>query len=553
MPTDDTQARLRRRVYLILIAVGTGAMLGRILALDAIDRTAVQEYRIQSALNKKFKDLDKAAKALEQQGYDEDQIEEALQIKEKRRKEENRLRALIDLRRPFLSANDRSRWCTVRALVEPDMRVEGAPYAIDKVIQGPSWDTIDMVKHNRRFEGPGEETLQRSEDNEQVILNWDGQQVDGHLYSSKPPLLPTLMAGEYWVIYRLTGATLGKHPFEIGRFMLITINVIPLVICFLLLSRLVERFGTTDWGRLFVMAAAVFATFLTTFAATINNHLPAAVCAAITLYAAVPIWFDEERRPRHFVLAGFFAALMAANELPALSLFAVVSLALLWKAPRQTLLAYVPAALVVAGGFFGTNWIAHRSLIPAYLNRGGGGAGDWYDYTYIRGAKGGLAEEIPSHWKNPSGIDKGGSSWGVYATNVIIGHHGIFSLTPIWLLSIAGVVMWLWKSRDRRLRELAAAIGGVSLVCLAFYLYKWQTYGNYGGMTSGLRWMFWFAPLWLLAMLPAVDALGRRAWTRGVSLVLLAVSVLSASYPIWNPWSHPWLMDFCYYMDWIAR
>ena len=30
-------------------------------------------------------------------------------------------------RRPFLSANDRSRWCTVRALVEDDMRVAGVP------------------------------------------------------------------------------------------------------------------------------------------------------------------------------------------------------------------------------------------------------------------------------------------------------------------------------------------------------------------------------------------------------------------------------------------
>ena len=28
---------------------------------------------------------------------------------------------------------------------------------------------------------------------------------EGHLYSSKPPLLATLMAGEYWVIHKLTG------------------------------------------------------------------------------------------------------------------------------------------------------------------------------------------------------------------------------------------------------------------------------------------------------------------------------------------------------------
>jgi len=38
---------------------------------------------------------------------------------------------------------------------------------------------------------------------------------------------------------------------------------------------------------MFVMAAAAFGTFLTTFAVTINNHLPAAVCAAVAVYATV--------------------------------------------------------------------------------------------------------------------------------------------------------------------------------------------------------------------------------------------------------------------------
>ncbi len=96
--------------------------------------------------------------------------------------------------RPFLSANDRSRWATVRALVEH------GTYAIDDIVSQPNWDTIDMVKHRGR----------------------DGQP---HLYSSKPALFPTLMAGEYWVIHKLTGWTLGTHPYEIGRFMLLTINV----------------------------------------------------------------------------------------------------------------------------------------------------------------------------------------------------------------------------------------------------------------------------------------------------------------------------------------
>ena len=57
-----------------------------------------------------------------------------------------------------------------------------------------------------------------------------------HLYSSKPTLLTTILAGEYWLINRITGATLGDYPYEVGRFMLITINVVPLAIYFWLLG-----------------------------------------------------------------------------------------------------------------------------------------------------------------------------------------------------------------------------------------------------------------------------------------------------------------------------
>jgi len=49
-------------------------------------------------------------------------------------------------------------------------------------------------------------------------------------------------------------------------------------------------------------------------------------------------------------------------------------------------------------------------------------------------------------------------------------------------------------------------------------------------------------------MLPAADSLARRRWTRGLGLILLALSVLSGTYPTWNPWTHPWLMNFMQYL-----
>jgi hypothetical protein len=501
---QDSSARLRRMMYAILICLGIGSMLGRILAVDQVDDSAKEDYRIR-------KEVDVWRQKFRKQGLEEVELNRRLLA------EEGRIRQAIQLRRPFLSANDRSRWCTIRALVEPDMQVTGYPYAIDKVIAQPRWDTIDMIKRG------------------------------DHFYSSKPPLFPTLLAGEYWLIHRLTGLSLADDTFPIVRFMLVTTNVIPLAIYFILLAALAERFGRTDFSRLFIMGAGVFGTFLTTFAVVVNNHVTAAVSVMIALYAWVRIWFDDDRHARHFILAGLFGAFTVVNELPALAILAILTVALMWKAPRPTLFYYVPAVLVVAAGFFATNWIAVESLRPAYMHRSKTDPDDnWYDYQYMHNGR-----LIDSYWRNPQGIDCGEPSPRVYALNVLIGHHGLFSLTPVWLLTVAGLAVWFGNRDDERLRQLAASVALVSLVCLTFYLSRPLLERSYGGKTCGLRWMFWFTPLWLVTMLPALDAMASRRWTRGLAMTLLVLSAMSVAYPIWNPWSQPWLYDLGMYLGWL--
>jgi len=461
---DLSRAALRHAIYWLLAAIALGASLGQILAVNSVDRVALDAQRQR-----------------EKPGTP-------------------------TIQRPFLSANDRSRWCTVRALVER------GTYAIDEITAEPGWDTIDMVKH------------------------------DGRLYSSKPPLLATLLAGEYWLIHRLTGATLGTHPYEISRFMLATINLPALAIYLLALARLIDAYGRTDWGRIFTFAAACFATFLTTFEITLNNHLIAAAAAAVTLDGVVRIVWEGERRVRWFALAGLAAAFMVANELPALSLAAPALLAIAWRAPARTLAAAAPAALVVVLASVGTNYLAHGTISPAYAHRHG--PGNWYDYTYVRDGK-----VRDSYWKNPVGVDRGEPSRAKYLGHVLVGHHGIFSLTPVWLLAVYGWGLALTR-RDWGLWPLAALAAAITVVCLAFYVNRPLEDRNYGGLASGFRWVFWLAPLWLVTMLPACDRLARSRATRGVGLVLLALSVLSASYPTWNPWTHPWLMRWFEYLGW---
>jgi hypothetical protein len=471
-PGSDGRAELRRRIYGLLVVLGLAAVAGRILAVDAVDSRRLEEYLYH-----------------------------------------HEHRADWQKRLPLLSANDRSRWCTIRSLVEH------GTYAIDAIINEPNWDTIDAVKHDE-FGRAAPAADQ------------------GRVYSSKPPLLATLLAGEYWLIYRFTPYSLGTHPFGVARAMLLTINLPLLATLWLLVARHVERYGRTDWGRLFVVAAAVFGMLLTTFAVSLTNHLVAATFAMIALDGMVRITAEGDLRPWRFAQVGFAAAFAAANELPALSLFALAGAWLLWKFPRPTLTAFAPAALVVAAASFGTNYAAHGTWVPPYGQRAEGN--NWYAYQYLRNGR--VRDSYWSAAGKRSEVDLGEPSSARYAFHALVGHHGIFSLTPIWLLTVVGLAATL-RDRASPLRTVAAGVAVTSLVCIAFYLTRPQLDRNYGGTSAGFRWVFWFAPLWLVGMLPAADAAAERRIARGLCLLLLAASVVSVAYPTWNPWLQPWLAD----------
>ena len=151
--------------------------------------------------------------------------------------------------------------------------------------------------------------------------------------------------------------------------LLITTNVLPMVLYFCILVVLVERLGMTDWGRIYALGTATWGTFLTTFAVTLNNHLPAAVSVLVAVLAAYQTMYRGQRQAVWYVLAGLAGAFAVANELPALSFFCLLTLAFLWHAPGRTLLWYAPAAGAVAAAFFLTTYLAHGSWRPPYAHR----------------------------------------------------------------------------------------------------------------------------------------------------------------------------------------
>jgi hypothetical protein len=434
---------------------------------------------------------------------------------------------------PTLGDNDRSRWDTVRALVDHGTYaighrdLEDGGYHDRGIITEDGWRTIDKVLNPATLD----------------------------FYSSKPPLLPTLVAGEYWLLKQAFDWSITKDRFWVVRVILLTVNWLPFVAYLALLARLVERLGTTDWGRLYVVAAGCFATFVTPFAISFNNHTVATCSALFALYPAVHIWSaprtDAQGRgasPADFALAGFFAAFTACNELPALAFTAALCGLLLVKAPFKTLTLFVPAAAVPLAGFLVTNYLAVGQLSPAYGEFGG----PWYAYA-------------GSHWIEPAaGVARPGIDWAphqegkaVYAFHVLLGHHGLFSLSPVFLLALAGIAYSLARRGrgqgpgDRGAQFFLAGLTlFLAVVVIGFYVLVVRS-RNYGGWTSGLRWLMWLTPFWLLNLLPVADRLARRRGGRVFGYFLLAVSVLSVSYPAWNPWRHPWFYDFLESQGWI--
>jgi hypothetical protein len=442
---------------------------------------------------------------------------------------------------PLLGSNDRSRWCTIRALVDEGTYVIGhrdpakaAPenrYGDYGIVFEDGWTSVDKVLRPGAPDEPRE------------------------FYSSKPPLLPTLLAGEYWLLKHAFGWTLaGDAPTRwwVVRVVLFTVNVLPLAIYLVLLERLVGWLGVSDWGRLFVIMTACFGTFVTSFTGTLNNHLIAACSVVFALAPALWAAFGtpEQDRGWRYALAGFFASFAACNELPAASFAALLLLLLFMHSPRKTLTFSIPMALIPVVAFFVCNYVAIGQFKPAYGELGG----PWYEYPGSN-----FNPQAPEELRR--GVDWASKkeTYATYVFHFLLGHHGLFSLTPIWLLAIPGIAAGLRRRRRSdylpksepgkaidRSRETSAqrAIALLtlitSIVVISFYLSP-LTPKNYSGWTLGLRWLVWLTPLWLLSLVPIVDWLATNRFGRALACLLLALSVMSVILPAGSPWHHPWI------------
>jgi hypothetical protein len=510
------------------------------------------------------------------------------------------LTAGLTLRMPTLiGANDISRWCTVWSLLER------GTYAIDDC----PWQSQTQDKVQRL--DPWFTGMNSGKPGETV-------EPPKRFYSSKPPMLPTLIAGVLYPFRQAVGVAI-DHETETPRIprnvriedesapggarvelqtpaphkwsahvaylkpVLILLNILPFTLMLIRYRRTLDAGNLADWPWLASLAGFAFGTYLTVFTSTLNNHLVGAWAAFFAFGAMIKAVNDDSGKRWPYVTAGFFAVFAACNELPAASLAALIGLVLFLKSPGKALTAFVPAAAVPLVVFFVCQYAAMGTWKPAYAEFGG----EAYEYP-------------GSYWTTPLDLDyfdKHPEKRSVYLAHMLVGHHGVFSLSPIFVFAMVGMaarmgsrkgramgltgatvaivvaglamrmksdgaidpmkldwMLWLiplWplflipkaadeEREDRGLKVAAWSAFVLSLVVIGFYGYKTN---NYGGSTQGLRWLFWLIPLWV-TFLPDGFRGGANCITqRRLGYAALALSFLSVGYGIRSPWTHPWILD----------
>jgi hypothetical protein len=453
------------------------------------------------------------------------------------------------LRQPSqMGANDISRWCTVWSLLER------GSYIIDEC----PWqaDTQDKV-----FRAP-----------KGAIAPPGSQEPVRHYYSSKPALLPTLIAGLLYPVRLATGVPLDlvvlqeraprevqkpdpsspygvkgvletpkepvRWPVYVFYFkpVIVLLNVIPFGILLVLYARVLDRHAANEWAWLFCLVAAAFGTYLLPFTQTLNNHTVAAFSACFALYQVFWIWDRENPSGWRFAVAGFFAAFATANELPALAFLVLLFGLLLVSYHRRTIRYFLPGAIIPIAAFMATQYAVFGEFKLAYEAFGT----DEYLYE-------------GSLWKTPLDLDAFNDHpepYAIYFFHMTLGHHGFFSLTPIFFFSALGAVRLLgaggWFPLPRRESSAMTVMAWLTIVLTVILLafYTWNPKArNYGGSTQGLRWLFWLIPFWLLVLPKGVEWGQTRPWFRGIAFAALGISVMSVGYAIRNPWTHPWILD----------
>lgn len=323
----------------------------------------------------------------------------------------------------------------------------------------------------------------------------DKVKVGDKFLSSKPPTMPTAAAGPYWIYKQVTGRTLETHEGPVVWFISLCTGWFFHLVFLIYFYRLCRLLLKRQLALITAMAAACFSYLGVAYATAINNHSIAAALLVVGVYYLLRIKNGQDAKLRHWLFAGLVFGYLPTVELPSGAFLPFVMWYLGRHDLRRMLTLFLPMLLPGALTHLTLGYATTGSFVPAYLNS------ELKDFAgnYFRGKQSGIdALREPKH---------------IYAFNVLLGHHGLFSMTP--LLGFGAYELGRCLKKRERIPETVLVLGPM-LIIVGFYILRTR---NYGGWCVGMRHLVPMMPLLLLYFAFFLDRvrLGRTVWTAVVA------------------------------------
>ncbi|MFC2162946.1 hypothetical protein ACFLRF_04635 [Candidatus Altiarchaeota archaeon] len=373
-----------------------------------------------------------------------------------------------------------------------------------------SWGWNDLSRF-ATIESIVEEGTLQIDDSSFFNRTGDKYYYNGHYYSDKPPILQIAAAPVYYSLWS-DGFSFVAEP-KISQFMVtfLTIGVLS-SLGLVFFNKSLHVMGVEGGWRGLLTLIAGTGTLVFPYSGIFNNHVVSGALLMIAFYHLLRIGDGV----RYAVVAGVMHSLAGSIDFTTF-IFIPFALIVFHKRPLKLVVAFLIGTIPLTLTYFSITMLVSGSILPPGLNTA------LWDYP------GSIFDE-----SNLSGVARHGSlaEVGVYTFHMLAGNRGLFSHTPILLVSIYALLRVL--RQDTVFRGYYRYI---TLASAAFILSYILMSNNYSGGAYGVR---WFTSIMLIGMIPLAgirDAFRDNRVLRLLFIFLAALSILVALIGTAQPWA----------------
>jgi len=289
----------------------------------------------------------------------------------------------------------------------------------------------------------------------------------GHFYSDKPPLLSLVSSPIYFVLFHV-GITFSKHP-RLAYYLITLLTIGVLSSCGLTIFRkiLIQHFDvSTEWADLTTFLTGT-GTLLWVFSSVFNNHIASAFL--ILMGYNYILRFKENQKFSYAFYSAIFLSLAGSIDFTCFLFLPFGFLPFIRKSWKAGLL-YGLAGSIILSVYLFLNIHTSGSILPPPLNES---LWIYEGSSFSINDLSGLAEH------------KNFNKLGEYIFHMIIGNRGLFTLSPILVFSVIGLLIRRDFSGKLRLRPELNIFLIACILYICLYLFRSV---NYGGYAFGIRW-----------------------------------------------------------------